>query len=686
MNLGTLNVIITATNTGLLAGLQSAGRAFDDFGKKIEAGNMNLKTFSLATGLLGTGLLTLTGVMAGTAIKAATDWQQQLVTIGNNAGMTSEQIAEMGNTVMQMSAQMGASKSDLMTAYMYIHDMGYAGRDATDILTAATKEALATGSSIADTASVLATAMHSFKIPVKDAATTIDMLHSAAASARMTMQDFMQSFGPVGAQAAAIGVPLNDASASMAALTRNGFDASMSATQVRDMLLHIMAPSKSARTELEALSGGTATVSTKSKDLSFKLQDLGSKLNIAGERVTELSKKHGVAASTMDAAKLRVTELNHEFQDMAAKATTAGGPTTKLAKSNIDLAYDFSQAGLKAKGLSGVLDDVKKATGGNAEEMNKLIPNLRGGLGALVLVNNGHKDLIDILNKEKNSLGSTEAAYALYSSTTGAQMARARESFENVQIAIGTALLPAVNRLLDALLPLLQRFAVWADQHPKLVAGIMMGVAALGALLLAISAITAILPALAVLFNPVTVAIAVFGQGVFRQIGMVIQEFQLLQAHWQEVSRDWQRLWSDAVGIIDGAVKSIMGTLDSLAKKASDSLSHLNPFAHHSPSLIEQVTSGVAQIQSLYQSLSGMNIKSPNMGTPNMGGLAGAVGGGMGGVNPYAVAPANNFSYQNINTPSNNSTINNTFNIKGDENAVGFAEYMGFQLEHMGIV
>jgi len=58
----------------------------------------------------------------------------------------------------------------------------------------------------------------------------------------------------------------------------------------------------------------------------------------------------------------------------------------------VGLVKDFSAAGLKAKGLAGVLDDVRRATGGNQEAVAALIPAMRGGLGAFSLVTQGAHD------------------------------------------------------------------------------------------------------------------------------------------------------------------------------------------------------------------------------------------------------------------------------------------------------
>jgi len=53
----------------------------------------------------------------------------------------------------------------------------------------------------------------------------------------------------------------------------------------------------------------------------------------------------------------------------------------------VPLSKDFTAQGLTQKGLQGVLADIQRATGGNPELIGKLIPALRGGVGANTLAN-----------------------------------------------------------------------------------------------------------------------------------------------------------------------------------------------------------------------------------------------------------------------------------------------------------
>jgi len=616
---GSLEVLITASSGGLVSGLKTAEGELGKFAAAVSSGQLGLKTFGAGSLALGAGLLTVAGIIGGTAIKAATDWQQQLVETGNNAGMTASQIQEMGRAVLDLSAKTGAAKDQLLTAYMYIHDMGYAGKEASDLLQEAAKEALATGSDVSSAASTLATVMHEFNIPLRDAAKTMDVLHTAAASARMTIQDMVTEFGPVGSIAAQIGVPLNEAAAAFAALTRNGYDASRAATQVQDILVHVMNPTKAAQ-----------------------------------KAIASLSKTTGVG-----------------------------------------LVGDFSQAGLQSKGLVGVLDDVQKATGGNTQELMTLIPALRGGLGAAALVGKAHKDLTAILGNENKSLGSTEQAYAMYANTTAAQTARMHQQLNNLQIAVGAALVPAVSQLLKVITPIVQGIADWASKHPKLVAAILGGMVAFGLILTVGGAI-------ALLFSaglPGAIAL-----GVALLVGAMVTLATMIGSNWDKISgffrqhsqlitgilralggffltgvlgpmgvmatgilghlNDLKGAWDNFRGFLGGVVNGIVSNFQHLASEAQKAMSHLDPFAKHSPSLVDQVTAGVRLIKGQYASIGDIQLRTPQFA------LSGAVG---------------NYN-QTSSVQTSTVNMNNNFNITGQANAMNLVAALAFELEHKGVV
>lgn len=125
--------------------------------------------------------------------------------------------------------------------------------------------------------------------------------------------------------------------------------------------------------------------------------------------------------------------------------------------SGVDLVGDFSLAGIQAKGLSGVLQDVSRAVGNDREKIFDLIPALRGGQGALVLAGIGAKDFTQILESQTSiiqgkytpTLDAMERTQQTFGNTLGVTAAK----FRDAAIEIGTALLPMLTSLLKILQP-----------------------------------------------------------------------------------------------------------------------------------------------------------------------------------------------------------------------------------------
>ena len=319
-----------------------------------------------ALGTLAAGIAAL-GIGAA---KMSADFDTSLNQVRNNTTMSAKDFDAMKKAVIALGDESGASLDGLAQGFMHIMNFGYSSADATNILNAAMKSAVATGSDVADTADVLAKGIHEFGISASKAGEAMNVMHLAAAEGNMTLEQFDQAAGPAMAEAANLGVSLIDVAAAMSALTRHGLDASEAATQVKDVLQHIISPGKEAQKEL-----------------------------------AELSKTSGV-----------------------------------------DLVGDFTQAGLKAKGLIGVLQDVATATHGNGEEVYKLIAAQRGGIGAMILAGNGAKDYKDIIESLAQAMDgkvdpSTEG-FNRSLNTLNQQAARLTNEIKTDFIPVGEDLVP----------------------------------------------------------------------------------------------------------------------------------------------------------------------------------------------------------------------------------------------------
>lgn len=313
------------------------------------------------------GAVALGGIVVA-SLKAAATFQSLTQSIANNTTMGQGGLDQMRTTILRLGNDSNVPLDQLGQGYMRATNLGYGARDATEVLTAAMKSAASTNSNTADTTNTLASVMHEFNLRGNAAATTMDLLHLASAQGNTTLEQFTTGGNKAIAMAANLGVPLNQVTAALSAMTRHGNIANASTTIV-GMLSKIVNPAQSAQKEL-------------------------------------------------------------------AKITL---------KSGIDLLGDFTPAGLKAKGLTGILADLKAATNGNIQEIFKLIPALRGGQAAMILTGNGAKDYSGILASltgVTDKSGITAKAYAATQKTAGFQFGELRNKVQILAITLGTQLLP----------------------------------------------------------------------------------------------------------------------------------------------------------------------------------------------------------------------------------------------------
>lgn len=84
--------------------------------------------------------------------------------------------------------------------------------------------------------------------------------------------------------------------------------------------------------------------------------------------------------------------------------------------------------------------------------------------------------------------------------------------------------------------------------------------------------------------------------------------FVLIRQHWRSILdwivTTWNRAWNALPSSVQNAFRRVVAIIASAAQSVADWLSHMNPFARHSPSLVDQVTKGTTVISDQYAGVS----------------------------------------------------------------------------------
>jgi len=164
--------------------------------------------------------------------------------------------------------------------------------------------------------------------------------------------------------------------------------------------------------------------------------------------------KHGFTAA--EAA----TQVRNILAHIAEPASKTKDLLEQLSKTTgVDLVRDFSLAGLQGKGMAGILDDIKlaaeKAHISTEDLMMKLVPAMRGGIGAMALAGTAASDFKQELKSLSDAMAGTvdptTAAFARQQDTLTAQTNKARNELTLMASDIQKALLPAIRPMIQAI-------------------------------------------------------------------------------------------------------------------------------------------------------------------------------------------------------------------------------------------
>lgn len=195
----------------------------------------------------------------------------------------------------------------------------------------------------------------------------------------------------------------------------------------------------------------------------------------AGVGYEELAAAQATLTNVGKSAQLASMNLNSLIMGMLAP--TAGA--TKEAK---HLGIEWDAAALKAHGLTYMINEAMKATGGNADALKKLIPNQRAYVAELALGGKAAGQYSQTLNQMKNASGATATALKQYEQGAGASLEQAQAAIKNAGISVMTSLAPALNALAQDVTKIMTAFQNLSPHTRKIIGEAVIATAAITAL------------------------------------------------------------------------------------------------------------------------------------------------------------------------------------------------------------
>lgn len=248
MNPYGISKIGTAFNNVAHAGTKMQGKVVGAY----QAIRRNAATIALTVGVAGAALLK--GAQTATEIQNSyVKTNNLLVTGGENAKATTEQVAQMQKDGSKYATEYGYSQQSIADGYQELTKRGYDGAQSIGSMKSLMQAARASGDDYSDVVRNTTTALENFNLRSSDTATMMENTKSVtnmmAYAADMTATDF-HSLGKameyVGTSAYQSGFSLSETSSAIGVLSNNGLEADKAGTGLRKAISSLQSPSKTA--------------------------------------------------------------------------------------------------------------------------------------------------------------------------------------------------------------------------------------------------------------------------------------------------------------------------------------------------------------------------------------------------------------------------------------------------------
>jgi TP901 family phage tail tape measure protein len=268
-------LVFGASAGGALAGIEEVRAGMGELGTSSDTLGSKLAGFAkLAAVAVGTGL----AVAIGVSIKAATDFQKQMTMIVTQANQQGANLQQIGNSLLTMAPQVGASATQLAEVYYHFASAGMNVATALDATKAAAELAKTGNADYESTAQAVVAVLSAYPQYAGNAGSAVATLNAIVGTGDMRMQQLAKAMSTGILPAANTAkLSITDVGAALATLTDNATPADEAATRLRmtfALLQHQSNPAADALKSIGIQSGKLGEDMVKPNGLLVAVTDL----------------------------------------------------------------------------------------------------------------------------------------------------------------------------------------------------------------------------------------------------------------------------------------------------------------------------------------------------------------------------------------------------------------------------
>jgi hypothetical protein len=212
-------------------------------------GRRDVGRYGLATEKMGLSVRKVTGLLAkfglamgGAAIVRSTfniikDFQQAQADLASVLGVNVTQMKALTDQAKELGSTTRFTAGEVSNLQTELAKLGFTQKQINDMTPATLALAEATGTDLAEAATVAGATLNGFGLEARDTQRVVDVMAKAFSSSSLDMAKFSTSMAKVAPIAKTMGFSLEETTAMLGALTDSGLDASTAGTSLKNMML-----------------------------------------------------------------------------------------------------------------------------------------------------------------------------------------------------------------------------------------------------------------------------------------------------------------------------------------------------------------------------------------------------------------------------------------------------------------
>lgn len=404
-----VRAILSAVDTSFSSTIARAGQATESFGQSVNRHMQGVGNAMIAAG-------TATTAMGVKAVKGFGSFQSSLNQAAVIAGGTAKDIDGLSDVANHMGAVLPISAQDAADAMVAMARDGASIGTIKKEFPAIAEAATAAGANLQTTASVVQQAMNIWGDSLKSPQQAAAILTQTANLSNASIEDMQQALATIGSVAKLAGMDMSTTSEAIGLLTNRGFSAAQASEDLSFAIRQMLAPSKGAKKEMDALGLSFVDSSGKMKPFPQILKEVAAATDGMGDAQKAAALKTMFGAAGMQA----IAPLLDAVKDKSDNTTTSWTAYAKAmngAAKDTQTATKFlsDQANEMQQNLGSKIEQV----GGNWEALRNKAMQTKGGVNSAIL---------DMMNQSLE-----------WASTSDSSTAQVIRSFIGMSPAIGAA-------------------------------------------------------------------------------------------------------------------------------------------------------------------------------------------------------------------------------------------------------